>query len=138
MKPANGKSFSQAELLAAAHAARANAYAPYSNFSVGAAVDVGDGVLFTGANVENASYNVGLCAERVAVSAAVAAGYRDIVAIAVAGAPGVACAPCGACRQFIVEFGADVRVTYTAPDGPVTQPIAALLPEFFGPHQLGK
>lgn len=138
MKPDNATSFSSEELLNAAHAARAKAYAPYSNFQVGAAVDVGDGVVFTGANVENASYNVGLCAERVAISAAAAAGYRAILAVAVAGAPGVTCAPCGACRQFIVEFGGGVRVTYTTPDGSKTAAISELLPDFFGPHQLGK
>lgn len=138
MKPADAKAFSTEELLNAARAARAKAYAPYSNFQVGAAVDVGDGVVFTGANVENASYNVGLCAERAAVSAAAAAGYRRILAVAVAGAPGITCAPCGACRQFIVEFGADVHVTYTTPDGSKTASISELLPDFFGPHQLGK
>lgn len=138
MKPGDRKAFSTEDLLGAAHEARAKAYAPYSNFQVGAAVDVGDGVIFSGANIENASYNVGLCAERVAVSAAAAAGYRRILAVAVAGAPDVTCAPCGACRQFIVEFGADVRVTYTTPDGSKTAAVSELLPDFFGPHQLGK
>lgn len=126
-----------AELLAAAQAARDKAYAPYSNFHVGAAVNAA-GTVFTGANVENASYNVGICAERVAIASAIAAGHRTIEAVAVSGPPGITCAPCGACRQFIVEFGAQIEVTYTTPAGSKTQTIADLLPEFFGPHQLGK
>lgn len=136
MKPADLPVFSIDALLNAAREARAKAYAPYSRFYVGAAVDVGDGVMFTGVNVENASYGVGLCAERAAIAAAVGAGYRKILAIAVAGPAGVTCAPCGACRQFIVEFGGSVGVTYTTPSGHSTATIDQLLPEFFGPHSL--
>ena len=136
MKPADSHAFSIQELLNAAREVRAKAYAPYSRFHVGAAVDVGDGLMFTGANVENASYGVGLCAERAAIAAAVSAGYQKILAIAVAGPPGVTCAPCGACRQFIVEFGSGVGVTYTTPSGHTTATIDQLLPDFFGPHSL--
>ena len=135
--PANDATeFSSQELLSAAHEARAKAYAPYSKFEVGAAVDVGDGVIFTGGNVENVSYGLSICAERATICAAVAAGYRTIVAIAVAGPPGALTAPCGACRQFISEFGSKARVTYTTPHGERTTTIDALLPDSFGPGAL--
>ena len=92
-------------LVAAARAAREQAYAPYSGFSVGAAVAAG-GHTFTGVNVENASYPVGVCAERSAVSAMVAAGERRIEAVAVvAGGEHGVTSPCGACRQVLREFG---------------------------------
>lgn len=128
--------FSTEELLGAAHNVRAHAYAPYSGFQVGAAVDVGDGVIFAAANVENASYGLSTCAERGAISAAVSAGYKKIAAIAVAGPPGVPTAPCGACRQIIAEFGPGTTVVYTAADGARTTTIDALLPESFGPASL--
>ncbi|MDP9018927.1 MAG: cytidine deaminase [Candidatus Eremiobacteraeota bacterium] len=130
--------FSTEELLNAAHTVRARAYAPYSGFAVGAAVDVGDGILFSGANVENASYGLSLCAERAAIVAAVSAGYRAIVAIAVAGPANTTTAPCGACRQFILEFGPEAAVTFTTPTGAKTVPIEGLLPESFGPKNLPK
>jgi cytidine deaminase len=129
-------SFSTEELLNAAHNVRAHAYTPYSGFQVGAAIDVGDGVLFAAANVENASYGLSTCAERGAISAAVSAGYKQIIAIAIAGPPGVATAPCGACRQIIAEFGRDVRVIYTDASGPQTTTIDALLPHSFGSASL--
>ncbi|MCA9073862.1 MAG: cytidine deaminase [Planctomycetaceae bacterium] len=89
-------------LLAAALATQERAYAPYSQFQVGAAVETETGEIFTGCNVENASYGLTICAERVAVCLAVAAGHRHFVAIAVATAGGAS--PCGACRQFLAEF----------------------------------
>ena len=92
------------KLLAAAQAARRHAYAPYSKFRVGAAVLTVDGKIFTGGNVENASYGLTLCAERVAITHAVSAGYRKFQAIAII-APSAAPTPCGACRQVLVEFG---------------------------------
>jgi cytidine deaminase len=95
-------------LIDAALAARENAYAPYSRFQVGAAVMTKSGKLFTGCNVENAAYGLTLCAERVAISSAVADGERQFVGLAIA-APGGA-APCGACRQFAAEFGAVLPV----------------------------
>ena len=124
------------ELLAAAKRARAHAYAPYSRFAVGAAVETEDGSIVTGCNVENASYGLGICAERVALTGAVAAGHTTFRAIAVAGPDGVATAPCGACRQFIAEFDPAMPVTYTGPAFPVETDLSHLLPESFGPHSL--
>lgn len=89
-------------LIEAAIAARERAYAPYSRFFVGAALWFPDGDLVVGCNIENASYSVTLCAERVAASAAIAGGRNDWTAVAVASTGGVS--PCGACRQFLVEF----------------------------------
>lgn len=106
------------ELQAAARAAREHAYAPYSKFAVGAAVETADGRRFTGANVENASYGLTICAERTAVFAAVVAGARRIAAVAVSGPDGVTAAPCGACRQVLAEFGAPgVPVSYALAEG---------------------
>ncbi len=119
------------ELLAAAGEARAHAYAPYSNFAVGAALACEDGTVVTGANVENASYGLAMCAERVALGAAVAAGRRRFVAIAVVGPDGVGTAPCGACRQVLAEFGSTLRVLYISHAGVVSTSVAALLPAAF-------
>ena len=124
------------ELLDNAEKARAFAYAPYSKFAVGAAVDVGDGVIVTGCNVENASYGLSICAERVALCTAVARGYTRMHAIAVAGPRSGATLPCGACRQFMAEFDPELPVSYTAPEGPVHTTLKALLPYSFGPKNL--
>jgi len=120
-------------LLSAARDARENAYAPYSHFAVGAALDSGEGHVFLGCNVENASYGLTMCAERVAVGTAITAGYRRFTAIAIAGPDGVVTAPCGACRQVLAEFNPDMTVVYTTLDGAVTTTIAELLPHSFGP-----
>ncbi len=96
-------------LVAAARAVRENSYAPYSGYRVGAAVLGGSGRMYTGVNVENASYGLTVCAERVAIWKAVSEGERRILAVAVATADGGT--PCGACRQVMAEFG--------APDMPV-------------------
>ncbi|MCS6918144.1 MAG: cytidine deaminase [Fimbriimonadales bacterium] len=93
------------ELIQAAREARRQAYAPYSNYAVGAAVRTDDGRIFTGCNVENASYGLSLCAERVALCSAIAAGARTIVAVAVCTEDGGT--PCGACRQTLLEFALD-------------------------------
>jgi len=95
-------------LIAAALAARQSAYAPYSQFKVGAALLTADGSIVTGANVENASYGLTTCAERVAVHTAVAGGRRTFQAIALATSGG--CAPCGACRQVLSEFCEDLLI----------------------------
>ena len=92
------------ELLARARPPRKHAYAPYSEFPVGAAVLAADGSIHTGCNVENASYGLTICAERAAVSAAVSAGHRQIVAVAVSAPKVSRTTPCGACRQFLNEF----------------------------------
>jgi len=117
-------------LIRAARAARRHAYAPYSRFSVGAAVLASDGSVFAGANVENASYGLTQCAERVALQTAVAAGRRRFRAVAVAGPAGIA--PCGACRQVMAEFG--VRTVVLAPPAgpPEIVGLADLLPRPFG------
>lgn len=83
---------------------REKAYAPYSNFAVGAALLAADGRIFTGCNVENISYGLTNCAERVAIGAAVAAGVREFRAVAVVADTGVPISPCGACRQILAEF----------------------------------
>ncbi len=120
-----------AELLDAARAARGRAYARYSNFSVGAALLCADDTVATGCNVENASYGLSMCAERVALFAAVAAGRRQFVTIAIAGPPHVSTPPCGACRQTLSEFGADLRVIYMTEAGSATASLHALLPARF-------
>ena len=120
-------------LLSAARDVRERAYAPYSHFAVGAALDTGDGQVFLGCNVENASYGLTICAERSAVSAAIAAGYRKFDAIAIAGPDGSVVSPCGACRQVLHEFNPSMTVIYTTPDGPVATTAAELLPHSFGP-----
>ena len=105
------------ELIDHAIAARQNAYAPYSKFQVGAAVLTdSDASVFRGCNVENASYGLCICAERNAICSAVAAGQQAIIAVAVAATP--LATPCGACRQFIHEFGKDVQVICVDPDHP--------------------
>ena len=96
------------QLIAASIESRLRAYAPYSSYQVGAAILAADGRVFTGCNVENASYGMTLCAERVAVASAVAAGSREFSALAVATAGGGT--PCGACRQVLVEFCEDLPV----------------------------
>ena len=95
-------------LVAAAVLARVNAYAPYSGFKVGAAILADDGRLFTGVNVENSSYGLTICAERTAAASAIAAGVRRFQAIAVASTG--AASPCGACRQFLSEWGTELLV----------------------------
>ena len=92
------------KLIAAAQAARRKAYAPYSKFHVGAALLSKSGKVYTGCNVENASYGLTICAERVAITKAVSEGHRQFQAIAVI-APSTSLSPCGACRQVLAEFG---------------------------------
>jgi cytidine deaminase len=121
------------ELLTAARTARARAYAPYSNFAVGAALLTKSGAVVLGVNVENASYPVGICAERSALFAAVSQGHREFDAIAIVGPEGVALSPCGACRQALSEFGLDIRVVR---EGTREVRVRDLLPDSFGPANL--
>jgi len=119
-----------ATLMEAAERARSRAHAPYSHFTVGAALLTRRGTIVTGCNVENASYGLTICAERVAVFNAVAAGERDFVAIAVAA--GAAAAPCGACRQVLGEFAPRLDVYFRGAGGRVVKRrLDQLLPEAF-------
>jgi cytidine deaminase len=124
-------SVSEAELFAQAREARARAHAPYSKFSVGAALACADGTIVTAANVENASYGLSMCAERSAIFAAVATGRTTFTAIAIAGPDGVTVPPCGACRQVLVEFAPQLRVSYQAGASFVTTTLDVLLPATF-------
>jgi cytidine deaminase len=118
-------------LFAHARDARALAYAPYSQFTVGAALAFADGTVLTAANVENASYGLSMCAERSAVFAAVARRRVDFAAIAVAGPDGATVPPCGACRQVLAEFAPQLRVLYQTGDGFAATTLDVLLPVTF-------
>ena len=126
-----------ASLIAAAMAARRKAYSPYSGVKIGAAVLTSDGRIFSGCNIENASYGLSLCAERTAIFTAVAAGARRIKAIAVAGQSEEYTRPCGACRQVIVEFNPSMLVLRRGEDG-FAEDVKAekLLPRRFNPAEL--
>src|SRR5438477_10037298 len=89
---------------------RLKAYAPYARFAVGAAVQCRSGAIYVGTNIENISYGLTICAERIAIGSAVAAGEREFVAIAVVADPGEPIVPCGACRQFLAECGPDLII----------------------------
>jgi cytidine deaminase len=105
------------ELVQAALDMRSKAYTPYSHFQVGAAILCGDGSVFTGCNVENASYGATICAERTAAVSAVASGHKDFVKIAVASSGEGYCLPCGVCRQFLSEFSHSLVFLCADPDG---------------------
>ena len=124
------------KLIESALIARQWAYAPYSNYQVGAAVLTSSGRIYDGVNVESAAYPTSMCAERVAIFKAVSEGERQFVAIAVATRNGGA--PCGACRQVISEFGLDTLVIITDGEGKVVQEttIGELLPGAFRPDHL--
>ena len=151
---------SDAELLAFSHEAAHKAYAPYSGFPVGAALLLDDGRVVTGCNVENASYGLGICAERTAVTRMIAEGSRQdapddtpedapdasaaaptaptaptILAVAVTGLNASPCFPCGACRQVLHEFGCQ-RVIVEGETGPESHPFTDILPFAFGPGDL--
>ena len=120
-------------LLRAARKAMQHAYAPYSQFRVGAALLTSDGKIVAGCNVENASYGMTNCAERTAIFAAIAQSgpWLNIRAIAVVNDQGVPCSPCGACRQVIYEFGPDATVFFQSAKGWKESHITELLPEGF-------
>jgi cytidine deaminase len=98
------------ELMKAARLALQNSYSPYSNFPVGAAILTNDGKVFTGTNIENASYGLSMCAERVAIFSAIAKGYKSFTELAVATPSGKAIFPCGACRQVLAEFNPEMII----------------------------
>ena len=119
-------------LLTAALAARENAYAPFSNFKVGAAVEDSEGRIHTGCNVENATYGLTLCAERVAIFKAISEGVRQFRRVAVAADAPRLTPPCGACRQILWEFCGDVEITLVNPKGETaTYQLKDLFPEPF-------
>jgi cytidine deaminase len=105
------------DLLAAALAARQHAHAPYSHFQVGAALEDAEGRIHTGCNIENATYGLTLCAERVAVFKAMSEGAREFRRIAVAADTEILTPPCGACRQILWEFCGDIEVMLVNPRG---------------------
>jgi cytidine deaminase len=118
-------------LVAAARGAMANAYAPYSRFHVGAAVEAADGRVFVGCNVESASYGLTICAERMALGAAVVAGVRSLRRVVVTTDADPPAAPCGACRQLLAEFGMDTEVLAVGPAGERRWTLRELLPDAF-------
>ncbi len=110
----------QEELIEKAKEARKDAYAPYSDFKVGAAVLTRDGEIYTGCNIENSSYGLSICAERVAIFNAVSAGKSDLVAVALTADSKELVTPCGACRQVIFEFNEDMDVIMSDLSGKVS------------------
>ena len=121
----------EAELVRRARAVMENAYAPYSRFHVGAAIEADDGSIHVGCNVENASYGLTICAERMAVGAAVAAGKRQLRRVAVATKGEPPASPCGACRQLLAEFGLDLEIIAVGPSSERRWTLGQLLPEAF-------
>jgi cytidine deaminase len=129
-----------AELFAAAKAAQAKAYAPYSRFHVGAALRTPGGAVYSGCNVENAAYPQGTCAEAGAIASMALAGERRIAEILVVGGGDALCTPCGGCRQRIREFGDPSTAIHIAgPEGVrASFTLAELLPASFGPEHLAR
>lgn len=127
----------QSELLKIAAEARNSAYAPYSKFQVGAALLAENGAVFTGCNVENASYGLTNCAERTAVFNAISEGVKDFTAIAIS-VPGGG-SPCGACRQVLNEFNPQLKIYLGDENGRLVSEttLDVLLPDAFGPENLG-
>lgn len=123
------------ELIEAAREVRSRAHAPYSQFFVGAALLAASGQVYTGCNVENASYGLTICAERNAIATAVAAGEREFTSMAIVSQGGIA--PCGACRQVLREFSVNLTI-YTADEtGPLgSTSLDRLLPQGFSPSDL--
>jgi cytidine deaminase len=125
-------------LVARAREAMRQAYAPYSEFRVGAAIEASDGRVFAGCNVESASYGLTICAERMALGAAVAAGARAFRRLAVTTEVEPPAAPCGACRQLLAEFGLDLEVVAVGPATERRWTLAALLPDAFTKESLDR
>lgn len=124
------------ELLEAARSASRNAYAPYSNFRVGAAIQSENDAIYTGCNVENASYGLSMCAERNAVAAMISAAEgRKINTVAIVSPDAKPCMPCGACRQVLREFGCE-EVIVEDDSGVVGYAFDEILPHSFGPESL--
>ena len=125
------------ELKSAAVSMLEKAYCPYSHFPVGAALECGDGTIFTGCNVENAAYPAGICAERNAIFHAVSEGHTHFRRIVIAGKSNDFCVPCGMCRQVMREFSADLEIICLNGAGEEkTFTLDQLLPHGFGPEYL--
>ncbi|HMM29986.1 MAG: cytidine deaminase [Chloroflexota bacterium] len=125
-------------LISAAADARVQAYVPYSHYPVGAAILTASGAVFTGCNVENATYGATICGERTATVKAVSQGEQDFQAVAVVTSNGAS--PCGICRQVLYEFGPEMTVVLADEDGAVhwEGPLSDLLPLGFGPKKLAE
>ena len=119
------------DLVARARAAMRNAWAPYSNFHVGAAIEAADGSVYVGCNVESASYGLTICAERMALGAAVAAGARKLKRVVVTTEVDPPAAPCGACRQLLAEMGLQTEIVAVGPASERRWTLAQLLPDAF-------
>ncbi len=126
------------DLVKQARAAMQHAWAPYSNFHVGAAIEAADGRVYIGCNVESASYGLTICAERMALGAAVVGGARKLQRIVVTTDVDPPAAPCGACRQLLAEFGLDLEVTAVGPATEKRWTLAALLPDAFTKETLDR
>ena len=129
----------EAALVEAARVARRHAVAPYSNFAVGAALETADAQVITGCNVENATYGLTVCAERIALFKALSEGHRRFARVAVVAATDSPTPPCGACRQLLWEFGGDLEIVL-ANEGAVTarHRLSALLPHPFDARLLNE
>lgn len=126
------------ELVRLAHRAMERAYAPYSRFHVGAALEADDGTRYTGCNVENASYPVTTCAERIAIGAAIVNGARGFRRIAICASGEEPAPPCGMCRQALAEFGLDLEIVSVTPAGKHARwKLRDLLPEAFLSERIG-
>ena len=125
-------------LISRAREAQSNAHAPYSNFHVGAALEADDGRVFGGCNVESASYGLTICAERMALGAAVVSGARKLKRVVVTTDVDPPAAPCGACRQLLAEFGLGLEVMAVGPATERRWTLAQLLPDAFTKETLGR
>lgn len=125
------------QLIKQALEAQKNAYAPYSKYKVGSAILTTDGTIFTGCNIENASYPCGLCAERTAISKAVSSGFKEFSDIAIAGSSDNFCTPCGICRQMLYEFSPQINVICCKNNGEHKEfSLKELLPQSFDANSL--
>ena len=126
------------ELVQRAREAMKNAWAPYSNFHVGAAIEAVDGRVYVGCNVESASYGLTICAERMALGAAVVGGARKLTRVVVTTEVDPPAAPCGACRQLLAEFGLSLEVLAVGPSTERRWTLAQLLPDAFTKETLDR